>query len=275
MNHLTRPYTSSKYFWNYAIAFFYSSDTTPLHTHNTMQIVFDIQHEFRFRIQNENWISCKGLILKENVAHQLSTNNSVQMIIYLDPNSPIARLIKNKFLSGTEMYPLDANIFNIFNPGDLQDAIIKRQPILLEKVIRKLLNSLVGKYTINETDKRIFLIKQIIATTHPEKMQVEYLAKKIFLSKSRLRSLFKEITGMPIYQYFLSNKTMFATNLILAGATLKDAAFEAGFTDISHFHKAMVKFHNISPSNFIKQQLLNTKIICNSKPLNLETTTYA
>ena len=56
-----------------------------------MQIVLDLQDRFRCRIGAEDWQTFKHLIIRENCLHQLDTAGSVQLIIYLDAETTIAR----------------------------------------------------------------------------------------------------------------------------------------------------------------------------------------
>lgn len=84
MKHGMSPFTSFYYIWEECSAVFYSSSLTPFHSHNTLQLVFDIQNNFRLKLKDGHWQTYKTLIIRENVVHQLDTNKSVQLIIYLD-----------------------------------------------------------------------------------------------------------------------------------------------------------------------------------------------
>ena len=123
-------------------------------------------------------------------------------------------------------------------------------------------------------DKRILITEQAISTTHPEETTIKSLADKACLSESRLRSLFKDVTGVSLYRYMLWNKIRYATNQIMAGYTVNDAAIDAGFTDSSHFHKMMVKMFGISPSKFLKDNKTDNLVMCDQSPLHFETRVY-
>lgn len=243
-----------------------------MHCHNTMQIVFDTHSSFRFRLRNGDWKNYNSLIIKENATHQLNPNNSVQLIIYLDPNSEIAASIKNRYLDEKDICSPDLNIFQITNVVELQQSIINPQPAILEKFIFKVLTYLSGEYQFSTIDERVKLIERTITLSHPDDLTQKYLAEKVYLSESRLRSLFKQTTGTSLHQYYLSNKIRFATNQIMIGNSIKDAAIKAGFTDTSHLQKMMLKQYGIGPSKFIKEKLMSTDIILDSAPLYLETT---
>jgi AraC-like DNA-binding protein len=274
MKHGKSPYTSTFYMWNGAAAFFYSSHLTSFHSHNTMQLVLDTQTDFRFKTKDSGWKTYKSLIIKENVIHQLDTNDSVQLIIYLDAETRIAQAIKAKYLIGNEIHPLDFNVFHFVNANELQQALLRQEPSLLENLINRILGSLSLEIGNVRPDERILMAEQAISTLHPEQITIKSLADKACLSESRLRSLFKEVTGVSLYRYILWNKIRYATNQIMAGYAVNDAAIDAGFTDSSHFHKMMVQMFGISPSKFLKDNKTDNLVLCDQSPLHFETRVY-
>jgi AraC-like DNA-binding protein len=274
MKHGRTPYTSPVYKWKGISAVFYSSHLTSVHSHNTMQVVLDIQKKFKFRIKGSPWCCHESLIIKENVIHQLDTNGSVQLIIYLDPETEIAKAIKSEFLAGSDIYSPDLNIFHFISSNELQEAILLRHPDKVEELVNRTLLCLSRKIEISKKDKRILCVEQIISTTHPEELTLSLLANKVCLSASRLRALFKEVTGVSLHQYMLHNKIRLATNKIMSGHTVNDAAIDAGFTDSSHFHKMMMKLFGKSPSRFIKENLTVEELKCDDRLLYFETSYY-
>jgi AraC-like DNA-binding protein len=274
MKHGKSPYTSAVYVWNGSSVVFFSSCLTPPHSHNTMQLVLDIQTNFRFRVKNGPWGIYKSLIIKENVIHQLDTNNSVQLIIYLAADSEIARAIKSGGLLKHEIYAPELNIFHLVNSSELEQALVNPEPAMLQILINKILISLSHEVSITSSDKRIAYVEQAISTQHPGEISLQSLAAEVYLSESRLRSLFKAVTGVPLHRYILWNKIRFATNQIMAGDTVSQAALDAGFSDSSHFHKMMVKMLGVSPSDFLKNNQPRHFVLCDKNPLYFKTRYY-
>lgn len=274
MKHGKSPYTSTFYVWNGSSAVFFSSCLTPFHSHNTMQLVLDTHTNFRFRVKNGSWGTYRSLIIKENVIHQLDTNSSVQLIIYLAAESRIARAIKSRALLENDICSPDLNIFHLVNSNELEQALVNPEPGKLWALIEKILRNLAREIDIASSDKRIAFIQQAISTLHPEDISMKSLAEKVYLSESRLRSLFKNVTGVPLHRYILWNKIRFATNQIMAGDSVNEAAMEAGFTDSSHFHKMMVKMFGESPSGFLKNNKSKHRVLCDEDPLDFKTRYY-
>ena len=271
MKHGMSPFTSFYYIWNESSAVFFSSSLTPLHSHNTMQLVFDIQNNFRFRLENGLWNNYKSLIIRENVIHQIDTNKSVQLIIYLDSETAVSKAIKLAFLPGEDIYEPDLNIYHMINSDELEKALLHPDPARMKKIVNKVLNGLCLKLASETSDKRITIIEQLISNFDPRTISIKMLAEKAYLSESRLRSLFKKVTGITIHHYIICNKIRFATNQLMAGNSVSDAAFEGGFADSSHFHKMMVKIFGITPSDFLQNYKQKQYLICDSTRLHFKT----
>ena len=239
-----------------------------------MQIIVDLQHGFKCRIGDEAWKDHKHLIIGENVIHQLDTNDSVQLLIYLDAETTAAKQIRSKYLDKLMAYEPEVNLFESIDPKLLQGAILKPDPDLLLDVVNRILEMLCGEKEKIKADERIIRTLKLIETEHPSNLSVAHLADLVCLSESRLRVLFKTETGMPVYQYIMWGRIRFAINRIMNGCAINEAALEAGFTDSSHFHKMLVKMFGLSPSQFIKSNQYFNIITCDSSPLNFETSVY-
>ena len=83
-----------------------------------------------------------------------------------------------------------------------------------------------------------------------------------------------DATGISLYRYMLWNKIRYATNQIMAGFSVNDAAMDAGFTDSSHFHKMMVKMFGVSPSKFLKDNKEFSEVKCEESALHFETNVF-
>jgi AraC-like DNA-binding protein len=274
LKHGKRPYTSAYHCWDQESAIYFSSCVTPFHSHNHIQLVFDTQNSFKVRTKENNWETYKSLIIKENIVHQLDTNRSVQLIIYVDPASVTGRTIQSEWLVDKEIRSIDFNIFRFLNPFELQLGLLWPEGSNLKKLVNKILTGLCKKSNTDPLDARVTHIEQIISQSHPDELTIISLAKMVHLSESRLRSLFRAESGISLYRYMLWHKIRYATNHIMAGNSVNDAAMDAGFTDSSHFHKMMVKIFGISPSGFLKKNKPKDFMVYESSALPLETQFY-
>jgi len=265
------PYSNTLYIWNGVSAFFFSNAITPFHSHNTLQLVFDLRASFKCRIQNGKWQTFNSAVIKEEVIHQLDTNESVQLILYLDATSAFAHSIISKYLGNLAVAPLDLDITNWAKLGDLERCLIEPNQQLLAKVVHQLVITVAGCPKTVSVDKRLMAVLSLLRTEYGHELTIEDLARNVFLSPSRLRSLFKSITGFPLHRYLIWNRIMIAVTKILNGATISDAAYSSGFSDISHLHKMLLQMFGVSPSQFIKKNSNKKVFICDKGPFVLET----
>ncbi|HEY6899642.1 MAG TPA: AraC family transcriptional regulator, partial [Puia sp.] len=261
------------YLWNGVSAIFFSNCLTQVHSHNTMQILVDIQSGFRCRVGDGDWQSHKNLIIKEEAPHQLDTAASVQLIIYLDTATTAASEIKNRYLQDASSAEPNLNLFSSVKPDQWQQTLLTPSPESLLNIVQQILQTLTGA-SAPKTDLRISITEQSILRIHPAQLSITGLASNVHLSESRLRALFKAQTGVSLYKYILWSRIRFAINRIMNGAAVGEAAWEAGFTDNSHFHKMLVTMFGISPSQFLKDHRKMQILTCDQSPLNFETKVY-
>ena len=246
------PFCSTLYFSKGTAAVFYSSDITPLHSHNTLQLVFDINGSFLFRTADTNWKKYRSLIIREDVTHQLNTNGGLQLIIYLDASGSLAKQISHQYLReaafcdpGVELSPFEEVLF--------QRNIVDPKPGSIDLLVELLLSKLTNVRDTGMTDERIASVLRQIKQTDCRLLSIDYLADRACISPSRLRTQFKQQVGIPIHQYIIRQRIFSAITAIINGSTIQQAAFEAGFNDSSHFNKLMIKVCGINPSDFVKE----------------------
>jgi AraC-like DNA-binding protein len=273
MKVIRHPYRTDFYMWHGVSAFFFSSCVTNIHSHNTMQIFVDLQGSFKCKIGDGEWKNYASLVIRENVIHQLDTNGSIQLLIYLDKETTAAKHIKARYMGQEDVYVPEINIPKDIDPKVLQHALLEPSPEQLLTIVNRVLEILC-ETKIGQTDERISKARQLIAEGDPSSLSVNNIASTVCLSESRFRDLFKKETGISVYNYILWSRIRFAITSIINGCAVNEAALGAGFTDSSHFHKVMTRMFGLSPSAFIKNNQ-NFKIhICDSVPLHFETNVY-
>lgn len=236
-----------------------------------MQLVFDIRDKFKCRIENADWLICKTAVIKEEAIHQLDTNESIQLIIYLDKSSKYAYAIKLKYLLGKKIASIDFDIANFVKPGQIERCLIEPDRLLLEQIVHLLLTAITGETEAASFDKRIAEVLKLLKGENGEQMNIGILAKKVFLSPSRLRYLFKQTTGFSLHRYIIWNRIMLAMTMLLNGTTVSVAALSCGFTDSSHLSKMLLQMFGVSPSQFIKENSHKRILICKENSFVIET----
>src|ERR1700739_2008449 len=145
------PFCSPLHFWQGTASLFYSSHVTPVHAHNTLQLVFDLSGGFLFRTTNMRWRKFTSLVIKEHTEHQLNTNGSIQLIIYIDPSSRAGRNISARYLK-TELFADPGIKFSPAEEALFQQSLIDQQPGLLQLLIENVVARITDCAEENCTD---------------------------------------------------------------------------------------------------------------------------
>lgn len=75
------------------------------------------------------------------------------------------------------------------------------------------------------------------------------LARRANLSPSRFAHLFREHTGLPVRNYVLWRRLLFALNCLQQGQSITTAAYEAGFTDGAHLCRSFRRVFGATPTD--------------------------
>jgi len=100
-------------------------------------------------------------------------------------------------------------------------------------------------------DLRIEVIIRILRQNIRGHLSMRLLAKRVNLSASHLRQLFKVETGISPMQ-FLRNLRMERSCALLLSSflSIKEVSFESGFPDVSHFERDFKRCYGMTPSEF-------------------------
>jgi AraC-like DNA-binding protein len=107
---------------------------------------------------------------------------------------------------------------------------------------------------INQNDlKRIVTIEnQYFVLTKPLP-SVDFLAREAGMSLSKFKKCFKEVYGLPPYEYHLNQKLESAkTQLLQNKWSVSEIAYQLGYTSAANFDKAFKKRFMISPTTMLK-----------------------
>ena len=227
------PFCSPLYFVNGTASVFFSALITPVHTHNTLQFVYDLTGSFLFKTAGTDWKAYRALILRENVAHQLNTNGNVQLIIYIDALSDAANKIKQRYLVDAdccepeiEFSPLEQVLFH---------ENLMRSQKSLQLLVDLILNKLTGTSAKELTSDRIADVVMSIKDQKGTHLSIDQLADSACISPSRLRMQFRTETGVPLHHYLIRQRLLSAINLIINGGSIQNSAYAADLTTAAIF----------------------------------------
>ncbi|MCI8725232.1 MAG: helix-turn-helix transcriptional regulator [Hungatella sp.] len=83
-----------------------------------------------------------------------------------------------------------------------------------------------------------------------EKISIDDLSEKLYVSKYHLMREFRQQTGKTIHGYLTERRIEAASEMISRGIPAQTAAEEAGYQDYSIFYKNFCKYMGISPKEY-------------------------
>ncbi len=87
-----------------------------------------------------------------------------------------------------------------------------------------------------------------------EKLTLDMLSEKFYISKSHLNLSFRKATGTSVIDYLIYKRVSYAQQLLINGLFAAQAATLAGFSDYTSFYRAYVKHFDHSPNQDYRKQ---------------------
>ena len=247
MNQGNEGHTSALYVWNGICMFWGTSFHTDPHSHNTLQLVFDIDKKLKLKDAANDWAPYSAALIGAGHVHQLDSCGSIQLFIYLDADSHYARKLTDKYLKDQGIADLaDTGIADL-STGFFKKLLVQSDCKVLFEGCQTLLEHLVDMEKPSVIDERILKAVDFIASAQNRQFKVAEVADHVCLSESRLRHLFKAQVGQPIQSFIKWMKVVDSLNLVLNGRQLAQSAIDAGFWDSSHMNKSYRELLGIAP----------------------------
>lgn len=225
------------------------------HQHTLIQVTFSLDgHPFKVWTEKDGWVNTHAVVINSNISHCLKDFKGWQVTTCVMPDAFYGKwLQKNVLKDAPVIYP-DVAVFT-----EIQEILqsIKEKPLSDEAAFEKLsggiYNCLIGNAALRKPiDNRIWKILSFIRNHISDDLSASGLASRIHLSEDRFLHLFKEQIGAPLRSYILWQRMAVAFQIFLEGKSLKEAAYEAGFSDPAHFTRTFVQNNGVPPSAYIQ-----------------------
>ncbi len=202
------------------------------HSHPTMEVIKAKKGTFSLETDFGRYYDLTFAIIDANTNHKLITQQYEIEVLLIECNN--TKLKDFLFKYGIET-----------KEGVNTSSEVKNWDELMNDIFNFSANQNL-KLT---NDKRVNKCIQIMETENLQyKELTTTLSTRVFLSESRLSHLFKENVGVSIKRYLLWNRLKNALKFLLTEETnLKQASFEAGFSDQAHLTRTFKSFLGINP----------------------------
>jgi len=163
----------------------------------------------------------------------------------IDPLDVEYRTILNELMKETITHPLAVNFMQ------------NRTMLLIEKFLRKFSShqkpsSDKTKLNDNEIVRLMKIESMLVNDFSVTPPNINYLSKVSAMSPTKLKTDFKKLYGMPIYEYYQKNRMQRAKSLLLDGKhSIKEVGIKVGYSNLSHFAGSFKKAFGLLPSELI------------------------
>jgi AraC family transcriptional regulator len=98
--------------------------------------------------------------------------------------------------------------------------------------------------------KRIDRARELFEQEYACDQSLHAVSRSVGMSVFHFARIFRELTGVPPHQYLIRRRLRAALDALGSGATVTDACFASGFSNLSHFIRMFRARYGVSPSNF-------------------------
>lgn len=108
--------------------------------------------------------------------------------------------------------------------------------------------------TTLEANPKVELLQrsvQYMREHYMERLRIEELANREFISSFYFIRLFKEYYGIPPYDYLIKYRINQSKVMLLQKKSVKETALQCGFSSINSYSRAFKKYTGISPNQYI------------------------
>ena len=215
------------------------------HAHHAIQISLALGGWFRLDTQDAH-VRSEVAAVTADTKHVIDAEG-LTAIVFIEPESEAGRAITRRLFAERELVAVESVTIGDFRER-LAAASAAQDDRTLVALGRELVSALSAGAAVNETDPRI---RKVIAWATEQIDRPIGLSDALAvggLSASRLRHLFVEQTGLPFKTYLLWLRLTRAVEVVAGGASLTQAAHEAGFSDSAHFSRTFRRMFGVPPA---------------------------
>ena len=217
---------------------------TDFHTHHAIQVVFSLGGWFELTVGTET-VRADIVAVAADVPHLFSAAGLMAML-FIEPESRAGRAVRRRLFHDRDIAAVE--------PEPFLDLCRRLQahhggpdaPGVLEGLGRALLAGLAADAPADIVDPRVRRVIAWASERIEGGLSLPEAARVAGLSPGRLRHLFVQETGLPFRTYLLWVRLNLAVGRIVAGASLTEAAHDAGFADSAHFSRTFRRMFGVT-----------------------------
>ncbi len=241
------------------------------HVHDQCEILYFLKGNARYIVESHEYILKPNTLVltRPTEFHRMELQRLdipyYRYVIHFDPHlldaiDPAGRFMRPFFdrpLGQLNAY--DASEFGTIKPLSLFEAMSRHSLTSEERrtdlltYMAPLLSQLEQVYSEKITHPladRSDLSAQIVDYINEhllEDLSLPGLCQRFYISQSHLERLFKQATGVSVWQYIVHKRLAIARTMIQSGQSATTVATACGFRDYSTFYRTYIRTYGISP----------------------------
>lgn len=120
---------------------------------------------------------------------------------------------------------------------------------LLIRLMQTQARSMVEKNIAKNKSRIGFTVDYIRKNLH-KKLSIESIARLAYVSKSNFFKMFKDELGTSPNEFILQERINRAKELLAGQNSIKETAFQTGFSDANYFNRVFKQFVGVTPKNY-------------------------
>ncbi|MDO6430252.1 AraC family transcriptional regulator [Flavitalea sp. BT771] len=221
------------------ISFLARHSVVDVHYHQCFQVVVSLRNAFDSIIDGIAHQGLAGFIVNQHITHSCQAQDTEALVYFIDSESHQGWQLKN-LLDGKPFIPID--------------TIPLVTDTNMARFAESLLNQLLpGFFSQRPIDDRIRETLTYIDCRLDDRLELDEVAGRVFLSAERFRHLFAQETGIPFSQYVLWKRIKQVIFQVLQhGLSMSTASIQNGFTDQAHFTRIFRRTFGVSAKQLLK-----------------------
>lgn len=126
---------------------------------------------------------------------------------------------------------------------------------LLIRLMQTQARSMVEKNIVKNKSRIGFVVDYIKRNLH-QKLSIDSIAKLAYVSKSNFFKMFKDELGTSPNDFILQERISKAKELLASQTSIKETAFQTGFSDTNYFTRVFKQLEGITPKSYQDRMLL-------------------
>jgi AraC-like DNA-binding protein len=219
------------------------------HSHHALQLTLGLHHEVSVRLAGGIDVTARGVLIPPGQSHHLLERGTPILSVYLDGHSTLGRALAAACADGLHCLDNDTALAVLAMARQEPDGAAIGQALLAHW------QSLLPAPTIVPAAPaaavaRVRQVLDLLAGNawHDMALDLASLAARAALSPSHFAQCLRAETGLPLRAYLRWQRLQRAVVAALAGATLTQAAHDAGFADAAHLTRTFRRHFGHAPS---------------------------